>query len=201
MFNRRTTRMVEEPPSAAQCADAGVWHVVRTPPGRELETGRLLVDLGFTAWCPLQKTWRRVGRGCRVRKRNVARPAFIRYIFAGVPDPAAGGRRANWKAALEAGLVEAILARSDGRPVTLSPKEVRRLAERQGAGEFDEALARASAAAEMGVGARVRVVEGPFRGFEYRVESVAPASVRVLAVLLGAERFVDLALDQVVKAA
>jgi transcription antitermination factor NusG len=157
----------------------------------------LLADFGFLAWCPLQQEWRRAGPGFRVRKRKVARPAFVRYIFAGAPAEG----RARWDAAFKARLIEAILARADGTPLLLNAATVARLAERQRSGEFDKALAAADPARGIEAGDRVRVVAGPFRGFEYRVEAVTPTAARVLAVLLGAERFVELALDAVEKAA
>lgn len=197
MLVKRGTAEVETPPTAEDCARAAIWHVLRAPPGRELESGRFLVDCGFLAWCPLQTAWRRVGRGIKVRKRNVARPAFVGYVFVGVPVVG----RVRWKPAFETGLVAAILAGPDGYPVRLAPSLVADVAERQRSGAFDKALQEAALEAAVKPGDRVRVIEGPFRGFEYGVETVEAGRLRVLATMLGADRFVELALDAVELAA
>lgn len=196
MYRRRSEEAVEAVISAGDIQRAEYWHVLRTPPAREIDAGLVLHDLGFLVYCPMQTAWKRAGRngGLRIRQRPAGMPAFVRYIFVGFTrgDP-------DWRALFDTGYIRGVVA-VDGRPYRVAPKEVARVALAQRAGAFDDAGARDSGPT-VEVGARVRVDDGPLRGLYFRVETIRDGSVGVLAAMLGQLNYVELKLDAVTKAA
>lgn len=194
-YRARNEDAVEAVISARDIMAAEYWHVMRTPPAREVDAGVLLHNLGFTVYCPRGVAWKRVGRGGRLRKRPANEPAFGHYIFVGFRE---GGP--SWSMLFKTGYIRALVG-LNGKPFIVRPGEVAAIARRQRVGDFDDQDARTSRAIDIAPGERIRVEEGPFRGYYFRAETVREDRIGALVGMFGQLNFVEFTLDQVSKAA
>ncbi len=144
--------------------DADNWYLVRTKPHKELWVRDQLAAFSTEIFLPLLRTHR--------RRKTIVAPLFPCYLFArfdlrnnyfsvkytpGVQGLVSAGRE---PLAVPAAIIEELARRGKDGAVELPPKA-------------------------FGRGERVRVVEGPFRGFEAIFERYFSSSERV-AILLDA---------------
>lgn len=141
-----------------------LWHVAYVEPRYEREICKdIAKELGFDAYAPVEKRMVTY-RGRRV---EACRPLFPRYIFVGV-DPYKQG----WQHLLDVDGVIDVLGRPellDDRPPSYIPAAwVEAMRRAEAAGVFDRTNVNGS---QFKVGERVRVVEGPFTGFEALIQA------------------------------
>lgn len=149
---------------------------------------RELSQLGYRTFCPRLRKWVSHARV----KRAVERPLLGRYLFVEIP------RDEGTEAARSANGVEGFVS-VGGRPVTLPPGCVEDLMRRQFRGEwnfvdpdinFPDGKGGIRVNDKMPVGARVRIVEGPFE--EMLATLINRKHGRLQCKLLGENRYVRL---------
>lgn len=137
-------RAVNEPPISFAGPE---WFAVMTNPKCEWRAAMELSAMGFRTFLPRRKVWVTHARV----KKAVERPLLPRYLFVEVDYP----RQSFGQVRLVNG-VEGILCNS-GVPIVIPRRFVEDFLFRYMAGEFDEV-----AKSALPVGARVRIVEGPY---------------------------------------
>lgn len=128
------------------------WHCVQAERGRETEVRDRLEDQGFGAFLPQIIALRPVRPGVQVA---AAVPAFPGYLFARF-DP----RADQWRPILYTRGVKGLISSAPERPVAIPDAQIGVLL----AAGYDRPIAADPVPELIDVGARVRVVEGPFAG-------------------------------------
>ena len=196
MYKRRrdAEELVQRVVSPADIQRAEEWYALRTPPMREIDAAVLLADLGCLAWCPMQTAWKRRAKGrIKIRMRPTRHAAIVGYIFVAITRGAP-----DWAGLWATGYIRGLVG-VDGRPYPVPKRQLLRVAD----GQLDNFGARRDSVDPVSVkpGERVRIEEGPFQGLYSRIEAIEDGRLKVLVAMLGAQRFVELKLDAVSKAA
>jgi len=151
------------------------WHVVHTQPMAEARAAANLVRQGYETYLPLYRRRRSHAR----RVELVERPLFPRYLFVRF-DPQAD----RWRPILGTFGVSGLVRIGD-MPVPVPGGIVEALRANQAAHAFDDTIAPAR---KLGVGARIRVLAGPFADLVGRFQALADSErVIVLLEMLGRE--------------
>jgi len=162
------------------------WAVARVSGGRESSVIRALDERGVFAWCPVDVVFRRRSRTDR-HKVAVRYPAAPGYVVAAIEPPFE-----RWFAVMTCpGVIDLLHRGGSSVPLTLRPIEVERLA---GIGAEASEVERHMTSGEewsADVGDVLRVLRGPFAGFEARLlqplELVGGGGVAVSLDLFGRE--------------
>lgn len=128
------------------------WLVVYTAARGEIAVRDEIMRAGFAAWTPLEK--RTIVR--RGKKREMERPYFSRYVFAGVDV-----HRQDWQVLLDVDGVEDVL-RNNGSPSCVPSAWIATLRHAEAVGAFDCTKPEPNG---FELGERVRIGEGQFSGF------------------------------------
>lgn len=151
------------------------WYVVHTQPGAERRAEANLRRQGYETYLPRYRRRRSHAR----RIELVERPLFPRYMFVRF-DPAAD----RWRPILGTFGVCGLVRFGD-RPVPVPGGIVDALRANEAAHAFDDNL---SPVHGLGVGARIRVLAGPFADLVGKFQALADSErVLVLLDLLGRE--------------
>jgi len=143
------------------------WYAIQTKPRRERFVELAFEQAGVETYCPQFKGWARR----RGRKISVKGPLFPGYLFARVGF-AADYARVRWTP----GLVRFVMTGNE--PIEVGEETLSRVRELEKQGT--KGLLRALG---FKPGTRVRVVHGPFAGFEGRVSRTLSAGERVRILL------------------
>lgn len=171
-----------------QCIVAGQWYVVNTEPRHEVLARGEIANAGLVAYVPTIFRSEHHGRG---QKRSVERPMFPSYLFVKCEANAD-----HWGFVTAARGVHRLLG-CGGRPlaVDFGAIEVIRLYEAEELERErvrirrDEASQKARLGGKSGIvwdftaDERVRIKEGPFRGFNALLEAAVDSHDRIRAVL------------------
>jgi len=157
---------------------AGRWFLAHTQPNSEFKAELHLNVQGFTTYCPhIRKTIRHARR-----LRTVRAPLFPRYLFVGLDL-----ERDRWLS-VRSTIGVSQLFTCDGRPVPVPVGIVESLIARS-----DGNLTRLDGG--LVIGQSVRILSGPFADFVGRLEQISEAGrVRVLLEMMGTA--VPVALDR-----
>jgi len=151
------------------------WYVVHTQPMAEQRAAANLRRQGYEVYLPLYR--RRVSHARRIAM--VERPLFPRYLFVRF-DPT----RDRWRPIL-ATFGVSFLLRLGETPIPVPGGIVDALRANEAARAFDETPAPAR---KLGIGAKIRVLAGPFADLVGKFHALADAErVVVLLDLLGRE--------------
>lgn len=173
--------MSERPAQVSPTLDpARGWYVVFAKPRQEALACRQLANQGYEVWLPLHTGWRKRG-GLWVPQ---AAPMFPRYLFLRCTRPQQGIGPVRSTAGV------ATLVRFGVTPAQLPHAVVEQLQ------QLAAQLAQHPDVSPFAAGDRVRIASGPLRGLEGIVSRVVRDRVAVMLTLLGAERQVSLAADQ-----
>lgn len=148
----------------------------------------LLRRAGFEVFLPVKKVLRRKNR-FSPEKVLVSQPLLVDWMFVGWPDG-----EGRWHDLMELDVVTGVLG-TGGRPVEIPQSEVMTLMRVWGSKRLAAVMRKRAAKAEVGVGDRARVVDGPFEGVSVRVIEAGGASVRALVNLLGGDIEMDIRAD------
>jgi len=191
------TKPLEPAPAASG------WVVLMVEPRMEGKAAQALTDAGYVAWFP--QTVEEIKDERRKLRRKVNRPLFPRYLFAGAAAPAGWlsegdgyGYSANPALRALSRLCGPAIGMGDCDHVSaiIGPVPAALLAnlsERQGMGEFEVQ----TAVSQFGKNTRVRIMEGPFAGFDGIVRRSVKGRVEVLVSFFGADRPVTFETGQV----
>lgn len=150
------------------------WYVVQTQPNREERAVVHLQRQGFITYLPRYQRMRRHAR----RAQAVVRPLFPRYLFV-MLDLA----RDRWRSIYSTFGVSGLLSAGEA-PLAVPTGLIDEIRAREG----QEGIVRLGLPAGVGVGSRVKLIDGIFADAEGIIERVADASrVAVLLKLLGRE--------------
>jgi transcription antitermination factor NusG len=136
------------------------WYVVRTRPNAEQRVAAELRARGLEVYLPSERRLRR-----HARRTTVVEHALLPgYLFAAVRV------KPDFHLIRAAPGVECVLGRGvDGRPLPVKDEEVATLHLAEELGEFDMTPGLRT----FQVGARVKIIAGPFKGFSAKVDHVA----------------------------
>ena len=150
------------------------WYVLQTQPNKELRAQRNLDQQGFTTYLPRYLRPRTHAR----RTEMVARPLFPRYMFVAL-DLA----HDRWRAVRSTfGVTQLIVAGED--PVAIADDVVEEIRAR----EDENGFVSLGLPAGLGVGSRVRLIDGIFAEAQGILERFADGRrVSILLQLLGRE--------------
>lgn len=153
------------------------WFVVYCQPKAEGQAARALTRAGLFPYRPLAQVSRYVRRRYSPKPALVTtmRPAFVRYLFVGVPI----GRWFNLQTIPGAVSVVSF----DGRPIRVPAATIEDIIVAEDMGLFDVGP-REQQVVRIEIGQTVRIVHGPLEGYHATVEAVprkrgAPAVVSV----------------------
>lgn len=151
------------------------WYVVHTQPMAEQRAAANLARQGYETYLPLYRRRRSHAR----RVELVERPLFPRYLFVRF-DP----RADRWRPILGTFGVSGLVRIGD-IPVPVPGGIVEALRANQEAHAFDDTI---SPVRKLGVGARIRVLAGPFADLVGKFQALADSErVFVLLEMLGRE--------------
>lgn len=153
--------------------DKRLWYVCHTKPKQEFRAAENLERQGYQIWLPQMRAWQ--------RKKSVLVPMFPRYMFL---RPA---HEQHSIAPVRSTLGVFGLVRFGMEPATIRDptlQSLRFLEQQLREAEF-------SSFSPFKPGDQVMVVEGPFKGLEGIVSSVAEVRISVLMTLLGRERSLE----------
>jgi transcriptional antiterminator NusG len=164
--------------------DSLAWYVIVTAPRSEEKAEKALQDLGFTTYVVRETYWTRRKVHNRFFKTERQKPLIPRYLFLGfAPDN-------NWYSLREVGSVSGVLS-SDGMPRRVAAHEVKRLADLEREGWFDErrrtSLGYTADGPPYQAGDQVRIAgESPFAGLAGLVRTAsARQKVDILVSIFG----------------
>jgi transcriptional antiterminator RfaH len=143
------------------------WYAIQTKPRKEPAVQSGLDRAGIEVYCPRLRTTPRRPRPRAVKET----PLFPGYLFARF-DFARDYPRVRWSP----GLVRVVMSGGTPLPITEPMLDTVRRLEREGASPRRRA-------ARLQPGTRVRVVGGPFTGFEGQVAATARGGERVRILL------------------
>ena len=174
----------------ATITDDPTWFVVRVAPRREPAVVEELLDLGFSAFVPMERikklkpvTQRKKGAS---HYEPVERALMPSYVFVGVTP----GAFREMRTVLMVEHVADILRSRDGAPVPVPTSDVLRLAEECAAGRYDATLLEAEKLAAL-VGKTVRLPEAhALAGIKAKITKASRKGVEAEVFLLGATRTV-----------
>ena len=166
------------------------WFVLNVMTGREAEVTDELLDLGYAAFCPMERikklkpvTQRRKGE---THYRVVERALLPSYTFVGL------GRDDTLSAAFRCQHLIGALGSRVAAPVAIPAAAVMRLAEECAAGRYDATILEAEKIAAL-IGKTVRLPEShPLAGIEAKITAVARGGVEAEVFLFGATRTVKM---------
>ncbi len=162
------------------------WHVAVTAPGKEQAVELGLVAAGFWAYEP-QTT---VTIGDRLRRRDVQRPLFPRYVFFAARR---GARQGDVHAVR--GFTRA-LASVGGDWLAVPEQAVLALMQAECGGVFDATVK--TRIRTVKVGDSIRIAAGPLKGWPATVISVSGAKrLKCLVNMLGIETRAEVGFDSV----
>lgn len=169
-----------------------VWYAGVTAPQKEFVAERVLKSLGVECFVPSRREWRRPNRYVGI-KRGVHYPVVPRYVFLCVED-------ANWKPVFQTGYVRGVLSRN-GEPLEISSGDLDKLRKMGRTAPGAHRWMRTHR--EFQVGEYVRLVEGPFKDWEFQVLAIdeATGKAKIDADILGAKRSMVVDIEQAEKAA
>lgn len=138
------------------------WCLVRTAYRREVSVRDDLVEAGWDTYLPLTTAW----EGRARRKHRATRPLFPGYLFAACVDDDADP-------AAPAEVRHLVAIRRPAMKRVIRPGQMLRLMLADGLGAFDYTKEKPQLPSHgLAVGDLVKVLDGPFHGFEARIEEV-----------------------------
>lgn len=159
------------------------WYCVHTSPNKEALAAVEITRLGFSTFIPMFTVWKREGNR-EVPVTN--KPLFPRYIFVelDMDRPLGVGRIKKSRG------VSYLMCDMDGDPVAIPYRAMRAIRDRDDARQSD--LKPKKIVSPYHKGQRVKVMSGPFEGFEAMIEGPAPRQrVQALLMIFGRETPVD----------
>lgn len=141
--------------------DALDWYLIWTNPKCEARALAGLRAAGIAGYRPMLREVR-VARGNRPRV-TVERGMFVRYLFVGL-DRAFGQHFADVRGC--DGVEGLVSFADDGAPLKVPPADLRRVIAYEASGAADRPDA---AAMSFSIGDKIRIIAGPFEGFEAEV--------------------------------
>ncbi len=176
---------------AAKTGEVSSWHVLNVFTGREVDVTEELLDLGYAAFCPMQRT-RRLKPVTQRRKgqdhyRTVESALIPAYVFVGLAagDNLAGAMRCEH-------LIGALGSSVTMMALSIPKADVHRLAEECAAGRYDATIMEAERIAAM-IGKTITLPEGhALAGLEATVKRASRRGVEAEVFLLGATRAVKM---------
>ncbi|WP_340109472.1 transcription termination/antitermination protein NusG [Pikeienuella sp. HZG-20] len=175
--------------------DGSRWFIARVMGGQEFRVVDRLDQRGIFAFTPTRAVWRRWSR-YQARKSLRVFPAAPGYVVFGQP---AAFRLQRWVAVLDCdGVFDVLGVEEAGAPVSVSARDVERIARLSTEAREVERFMRARA--EFGVGDTVRVSAGAFEGLTSAVLEIEGARARIMAEIFGAAREVMVGLGDLERA-
>ena len=162
------------------------WYAFRVEPQKEFAAQEIVNRHGFRAVVPHE--WRFI-RGANAKRRSKTKiyPYVIGYVFVEIEHPP------NWYLMFSMHCLKSVVG-SGGQPTPIPRQAIDGLLRLTGQ-SIPHVLSRNTRRASFVPGDNVRIAEGPFTGFEGRVETVHGAKARMVFEMLGAMRDVDVPLD------
>ena len=174
---------------------AKTWYALTVMPRREFEAADSLDRRGYEAYVPMVRLFRGVNRFVK-RKRLRSFALMPGYVFLGVETVP------EWHGVLCARYVRGVIS-VDSEPLRVPLAEMDGLAEREAGGEFTawDATRFMRSNWEFGVGDNAEIVVGPLSGQQVKVVEIGAETAKVLLKMFGSERFVEVGLEVLEKAA
>lgn len=173
-----------------------VWFALFVPSGKEFVVQRSFLSLGWPAFLPHRRKYRRLSRFDK-SKRLLSYAAVPGVVFV----PARQGDW-SWVYLLHQTFVRGVLGVGNRPRAIASERFIEFIDGNAKQGKFDVPAAQRFMRTyeEFDVGDRVRIVEGVFDGHIVDVRTIAGSQARVLVELFGAEREIGVSLDKLEKA-
>ena len=154
------------------------WFVLYCQPKAEAQVAKALARHGIDAYIPASRIERRIRRRFDPRPRVVTttRPAFPRYVFAGVPP-------SSWFDAKRIPGAIAVVG-FDGVPLRVPDRTIADILVAQDMGLFDVGP-NETMTVRLEIGQTVRIVSGPLEGYMAEVEAIPKKRGPVLVAVNG----------------
>ena len=162
------------------------WYAFRVEPQKEFAAQEIVNRHGFRAVVPHEFRILR-GRAAKRRAQTKIYPYVVGYVFVEIRHPP------NWYQMFSMRCLKSVVG-SGGQPTPIPQAGIDRLLRLTGQ-STPHVLSRNTRRASFVPGDTVRIADGPFTGFEGRVETVHGAKARMVFEMLGAMRDVDVPLD------
>lgn len=162
------------------------WRKVKGTGTRVFLPEHLLKRAGFEVFLPVKKVLRIKNRFTK-EKHLVAVPLLADWMFVGLPimENEYGRGVAGWKTLMELDVVAGVMG-TGGRPIQMSDATVMRLMRQYSGRNLSTAVTeRILSKYQFNVGQVAQVVDGPFEGFDFRIEEIDGASAKGLVSLFG----------------
>ena len=162
------------------------WRKVKGSGTRVFLPEHLMKRAGFEVFLPVKKVLRIKNRFTK-EKHLVAVPLLADWMFVGLPvvDGEYGRGVPGWKKLMELDVVAGVMG-TGGKPIQMSDVTIMRLM-RQYSGRSRSAAVteRILSRYHFNVGQVARIVEGPFEGFDFRIDEIDGANAKGLVNLFG----------------
>ena len=209
MLKRKHRYEAEETISDAAIASAESWYLVRVRGDKVKDAAAILTALGCVVWAPLQRTFRKVGRGrFKAARVPVSYPAFFNYVFIAGRDG-----EPDWSALYRADLIRGLIVtgarQGCARAARLTAADVLNAKRRLASDKFDRRHEAARGAIRPGDRVMFKGAYDPdseklrnlWHGHQLRVVSLREGAGRLAGYLLGKDVIFEAPLDALVRSA
>lgn len=171
------------------------WRRVKGTGKRVFLPEYLLQRAGFEVFLPVKQDWRIKNRHTK-EKHLVSIRILADWMFVGLPIVDTGGARRvhGWEKLMELDVVSGVLG-TGGRPVMIPTSRIARL-KRQWGGKKEIRKAGRKSNLQSVVGQTVKVPDGPFEDFDFKILEINSAVARGVVEIFGRDTPLELQTDR-----